>query len=261
MYTDKYNGDINYVAQVGVFEPSKHYLHSTWRMMNIRCLDNRHKAYPRYGGRGITVCTDWRWDNPNGLSSFIRDIGDRPENHTLERINNEEGYSFSNCKWASKREQQNNLSTSVANLSGVQGVSVYQNSFVVQITLCGTNHVVGIYSLNDLKSAEDRYNLLKSVKMSQGDEAAIAMSKTLDNRSPTNKRLRLGKTSRFYGVSWSKSKKYWRGMTSYRVAPTSKLINKFLGNFDDEVEARDAVLDFLEWLKASGFHKKGITIN
>lgn len=74
-YDRKFSGEIEYAKQVGMVYPFKHKLYPTWRMMNVRCYDDRHKAYHRYGGRGITVCEEWRWDNPLAFVNFIKDVG------------------------------------------------------------------------------------------------------------------------------------------------------------------------------------------
>lgn len=77
--------------------------YNTWRNMLDRCRNENHHAYKHYGGRGISVCSEW-YDFRN----FYRDMGDRPEGLTLERINNDGNYELSNCKWATWKEQANN---------------------------------------------------------------------------------------------------------------------------------------------------------
>ena len=83
-----------------------------WNGIRRRCLDPKDKAYPRYGGRGITVCD--RWVNGDGTKGgfecFLEDMGNRPsKRHTLDRWpDNDGGYSKDNCRWATWEQQNGN---------------------------------------------------------------------------------------------------------------------------------------------------------
>jgi hypothetical protein len=76
--------------------------------MIARCENQKSRAYPNYGGHGITVCARWhRFEN------FLEDMGEKPEGLSLELENNEQGYCKSNCKWATATEQSNNRRSNV----------------------------------------------------------------------------------------------------------------------------------------------------
>lgn len=77
--------------------------YSTWRGMISRCVDKNHRAYKNYGGRGVTICERWMV-----FENFLADMGERPVDKTLERLNVDGNYEPANCKWATNIEQQNN---------------------------------------------------------------------------------------------------------------------------------------------------------
>lgn len=74
-----------------------------WCGMKQRCQSPNSPRFADYGGRGITVCDEWRESFPN----FLRDMG-RSNGLSLDRIDNDKGYSPENCRWATTKQQNNN---------------------------------------------------------------------------------------------------------------------------------------------------------
>lgn len=79
--------------------------YDSWNAMHNRCYSPTDIGYSRYGARGIQVCARW-FD----VRAFVQDMGKRPANRSLDRIDNNGHYMPSNCKWSTRSEQQNNKS-------------------------------------------------------------------------------------------------------------------------------------------------------
>jgi hypothetical protein len=93
-------------------------LYGVWEAMRGRCNNPNDKGYKNYGGRGITVCE--RWDS---FVNFLVDMGEPAPGTTLDRENNDLGYSPENCRWATSHEQVINR-RKIAGSSQFRGVSL-----------------------------------------------------------------------------------------------------------------------------------------
>lgn len=86
----------------------RHPVYTAWQNMKARCYNPNNAKYPRYGGRGITVCDEWldssqfaKWAFENGWRKGL----------TIDRVNNDGNYEPSNCKWISKSANPRKKST------------------------------------------------------------------------------------------------------------------------------------------------------
>ena len=99
--------------------------YAAWASMLIRCKSDEERMMKSYKGRGIKVCKRW-----HKFENFLKDMGARPDNLTLDRKNNNKGYSKDNCRWATREEQQNNRTNS--RKFGYQG-GVYKAAEIAKI--------------------------------------------------------------------------------------------------------------------------------
>lgn len=103
-----------------------------WQALKDRCTNKNRRDFQDYGGRGITVCDRWL----NSFENFYSDMGPRPSpKHSVDRIDNNKGYSPENCRWATLQEQARNRRLRKDNTSGINGVSQTKNKWVAVISV------------------------------------------------------------------------------------------------------------------------------
>lgn len=92
---------------------SNHRLYHIWQGMKYRCINKNGRRYKDYGGRGITVCDEWK----NNFQSFYEwsVANGYREDLSIDRIDNDKGYCPENCRWATALEQRKNRRDTVTN--------------------------------------------------------------------------------------------------------------------------------------------------
>ena len=101
-----------------------HPLYTVWRSMIKRCYNQSENAWEMYGKRGITVCERWK-NRTDGFFNFIKDMGERPPNTSIDRIDNNGNYEPGNCRWATKKQQQRNRRVNVfVEVAGIKYLAI-----------------------------------------------------------------------------------------------------------------------------------------
>lgn len=115
--------------------------YQSWDHMIQRCTNSNNGRYKDYGGRipPITVCDRWNIKKGGSFENFLNDMGERPKNKTLDRINNNLGYYKENCKWSTRNEQQRNKRNN--------RVEIFNNKTQYRIDLA-KEHDIKINTLN-----------------------------------------------------------------------------------------------------------------
>ena len=115
-------------------------IYDVWVAMRARCSNPRDRGYPRYGGRGITVCPEW-----DSFDRFLADMGLPPAGHSLDRIDNDAGYSPSNCRWADSATQRRNASktSNITYLGRTQCLKDWAAELGLSYTMLRRRHQTG----------------------------------------------------------------------------------------------------------------------
>jgi hypothetical protein len=114
-----------------------------------RCLNHDDPAYKNYGGRGITVCESWYH-----FANFANDMGMKPHPElTIERINNNAGYSPENCRWDTRSNQCLNRRIFKNNTSNFTGINRHGSRWIARFGYENERYVIGWFMTKEAASA------------------------------------------------------------------------------------------------------------
>ena len=140
----------------------RHRLFPIWRAMVQRCTNPNDKGYSNYGGRGITVCDEWLDFNVFNTWAGLSFV----EGTSLDRIDNNKGYSPENCRWTDRTTQSVNQRARKDNTSGYVGINWNSKgqTWIVRIQLGKERVNIGRFKiLEDAVNARDSYILLNNL--------------------------------------------------------------------------------------------------
>jgi len=103
-----------------------HDIYMKWKQMYYRCYNDKNPQYKYYGERGITICDEWK-DDYYAFEKWAFSTGYQ-KGLSIDRIDNNKGYSPDNCRWATIKEQNRNKSDTT--------YITFHNKKVVLATIC-----------------------------------------------------------------------------------------------------------------------------
>lgn len=135
---------------------SKHKLYHVWIDIIRRCYDTKRKSYVNYGGRGITICKEWK-DDAGKFINWCLDNGWK-DGLTIDRINVNGNYEPNNVRFADRHIQSVNQRLSVRNKSGYKGVRRETKCLTWRSYIDVNNHEYYLGSFKSKKEALEARN-------------------------------------------------------------------------------------------------------
>ncbi len=135
-----------------------HRFYKTWKHMVDRCNNPKIKAYKDYGGRGISVCEEWL--DTRNFVDWAEETSPNREGYTLDRIDNDKGYSPENCRWVDKSTQAINRRMRRTNTSGFVGVGFKKSKGKWEASLKLNNiykYIGSFLTIEEAAQARDNY--------------------------------------------------------------------------------------------------------
>lgn len=150
-------------------------LFDIWSNMKRRCGNEKDYFYYVYGGRGITVCDEWRNDFM-AFYTWAMDNGYK-EGLQIDRRDNDKGYCPKNCRWATAGMNSRNKGKQRNNTSGYKGLNKKGDKWAAQIGFDGKNIYLGIYDTKE--EAAKAYD--DAAKMYHGEYACLNFKETISD--------------------------------------------------------------------------------
>lgn len=152
------------VGRAGIHLFYKHKFYATWVNILARCLNTSHRDYAGYGGRGITVCEEWL-----DVATFVAWAEATHPNISgvsVDRIDNDKGYSPDNCRWADSTTQSINKRIQKNNTSGILGINwkTRDEVWVAQLSIQNKKKHIGQFkNIEDAILARNEYILANNL--------------------------------------------------------------------------------------------------
>ena len=133
-------------------------LYTIWTSIKKRTLNPKNKRYNDYGGRGITICEEWKNDFMSFYNWALSNGYEENKGLSIDRIDNDGGYSPENCRWTTKTIQSRNQRMQKNNKSGYRGVCYNKgnNKYVAQI--CVNRKIIHLGYFQTVVEAGVAYN-------------------------------------------------------------------------------------------------------